>query len=123
MIEIGMSFTQDRIVEHKDTALVYGSGNLEVYATPAMVAFMENTAVKCLQGMLEEGEDTVGIEINVNHLKATAVGKKVTCTASINEKAGRRIGFVIKVSDENGTVGTATHSRFIINPEKFMSKL
>ena len=75
-IKIGHSFTQEITVQHKDTAAVYGSGKLEVFATPAMVGLMENTAIKCLEGMLDADSDTVGIEINTKHVKATAVAAK-----------------------------------------------
>lgn len=123
MIETGKTFTQEVIVEHKDTAAVYGSGALEVFATPAMVGLMENTAIKCLNGMLDAGSDTVGIEINTKHIKATRVGKKVFCRATITKVDGRRIRFDIEAWDENGQIGTAVHDRFIIDPQKFMSKL
>lgn len=123
MIETGKSSTQNITVEAKDTAAAYGSGKLAVYATPAMVALMENTAVKCLEGMLEEGCDTVGIAINVRHTKATAVGKTVFCKATVTETDGRRIHFEIEAWDEKDKIGTAEHDRFIISPEKFMSKL
>ena len=94
-IKTGHSFTQEITVQYKDTAAVYGSGKLEVFATPAMVGLMENTAIKCLEGMLEAENDTVGIEINVKHVKATPVGKKVGCKATITETEGRRIRFEI----------------------------
>ena len=115
-IKIGHSFTQEITVQHKDTAAVYGSGKLEVFATPAMVGLMENTAIKCLEGMLEADSDTVGIEINTKHVKATAVGKKVTCKATITEVDGRRIRFSIEAWDETAPIGSAIHDRFIINP-------
>ena len=76
MLETGKSYTQEIIVGPKDTALAHGSGHLEVFATPAMVGLMENTAIHCLEGMLEPDTDTVGIEIHVQHTKATAVGAK-----------------------------------------------
>lgn len=122
-IKIGFSFTQEIIVRHEDTAAVYGSGKLEVFATPAMVGLMENTAIKCLEGMLEANNDTVGIEINVKHVKATPVGKKVGCKATVTEVDGRRIRFEIEAWDETATIGTAVHDRFIIDPVKFMNKL
>ena len=111
MLETGKSYTQEIIVGPKDTALAHGSGHLEVFATPAMV------------GLLEPDTDTVGIEIHVQHTKATAVGKKVMCKATIVEIDGRRIRFEIEATDEKGTIGHAIHDRFIIYPEKFMSKL
>lgn len=123
MIETGKKFKQEITVLQKDTAIAHGSGNLEVFATPAMVALMENTAVKCLEGTLEEGTDTVGTEINVRHTKATAIGQKVTCQATLSEVDGRRIRFDIEAWDEKGQIGQAIHERFIIWPEKFMSKL
>lgn len=123
MLELGLSFTQEITVTDKDTAAVYGSGKLMVFATPAMVGLMENTSIKCLEGHLEEGMDTVGIEINTQHIKATAVGKKVGCKATIVEIDGRRIKFEIEAWDEQGKIGYAIHNRFIINPEKFMAKL
>lgn len=123
MLVPGKSYTQHLTVAYKDTALAYGSGHLEVFATPALVALMENTAVKCLEGALETGSDTVGIEIDVQHTKATKVGGKVSCTATITEVDGRRIRFEIQAADDQGPIGHAIHNRFVINPEKFMSKL
>lgn len=123
MLETGKSFIQDLTVQPKDTAAVYGSGKLEVFATPAMVALMENTAVRCLEGDLEKDSDTVGIEINVKHLKASAVGAKVSCKATVTEIEGRRIRFAIEAWDEKGPIGYAVHDRFLIDPVKFMAKL
>ena len=123
MLETGITYKQSITVQPKNTAAVYGSGSLEVFATPAMVALMENTAVHCLKGHLEEGQDTVGIEINVKHIKATPVGDKVNCKAKVTEIEGRRIRFEIEAEDEKGQIGYAIHDRFIIDPVKFMAKL
>jgi len=123
MIEIGKIYTQEITVAQKDTASAHGSGKLAVFATPAMVALMENTAMRCLEDDLEPDSDTVGVEINVKHVKATRVGKEVSCKASVVEVDGRRIRFEIEASDDKGAIGYATHDRFIIDPEKFMSKL
>ena len=123
MIEIGKTYTQEITVTHKDTAAVYGSGKLEVFATPAMVGLMENTAIRCLEGCLDADSDTVGIEINTRHVKATGVGQKVSCKATVTEVDGRRIRFELEAWDEKGPIGYAVHDRFIINPNKFMSKL
>ena len=123
MIETGLTYSQEITVEHKYTAAVYGSGKLDVFATPAMIALMENTALKCIENELESGKDSVGIEINAKHIKATAVGRKVSCKATVTEVDGRRIRFEFEARDESGTIGTAIHDRFIIDPLKFMSKL
>lgn len=122
-IQVGQTFTQEITVRHEDTAAVYGSGKLEVFATPALVALMENTAIRCLENKLDAESDTVGIEINVKHVKATTVGRPVHCKATISEIDGRRIRFEIEAWDDVATIGTAIHDRFVINPVKFMSKL
>lgn len=122
-IQVGQTFTQEITVRHEDTAAVYGSGKLEVFATPALVALMENTAIRCLENKLDAESDTVGIEINVKHVKATLVGRPVHCKATISEIDGRRIRFEIEAWDDVATIGTAIHDRFVINPVKFMSKL
>lgn len=123
MLETGKTYTQEITVTTKDTAITYGSGHLEVFATPAMVGLMENTAVKCLEGLLEPDTDTVGIEMNVQHIKATAVGQKVSCKATLTGIDGRRIRFELEAWDDKGKIGQAIHDRFIINPVKFMDKL
>lgn len=119
----GISFEQEITVTTKDTAIAHGSGKLEVFATPALIGLMENTALKCLEGLLAEHEETVGIEINAKHTKATAINKRVRCKATITGFTGRLIRFEIEAWDEVSSIGTAVHDRFIIDPEKFMQKL
>jgi len=121
-LEKGLSFTQEITVEENNTAIAHGSGKLPVFATPAMVAFMENTAVKCIENDLDKGLDTVGIQINTKHIKATKVGKKVTCTAKLTEVDGKKLTFEIEAADEDGPIGSSLHKRYIINPIKFMER-
>jgi predicted thioesterase len=111
------------VVTPKDTSIAHGSGNLEILATPALVALMENTALKCLDGALDEGQETVGTVINVKHVKATPVGKKITCRATISRVDGRRVSFLIEAWDDTAPVGTAEHDRVIIDREKFTRKI
>ena len=122
-INIGKTFTQEITVRREDTAAALGSGKLEVFATPAMVALMENTAIRCLEGALDADSDTVGIAIDVKHVKATPVGRPVRCVATVTEVDGRRVRFAIEASDDVAVIGTAIHDRFVVNPVKFMSKL
>ena len=117
------TLTQSMIVTEKDTAMQYGSGLLNVYATPAMIAFMENTAHMSVGQFLIEEETTVGIEISVKHLKATSLGGKVTCESVLMNVDGRKLTFSVKAWDENGIIGEGKHNRFIVNKEKFMSKI
>lgn len=123
-MEIGLTHTQTITVSPSDTALVHGSGNLKVYATPALVALMENTACKAINDHYNEGEDSVGTEICVKHVKASSIGERITCTATLTAIDRRALTFSLTATDSQGdVVGTATHTRFIIQVEKFLSKL
>ncbi len=119
----GIRLTNSKTVTERDTAAVYGSGLHDVFSTPAMIAFMEQTAMRAVEACLNEGEGTVGTEINVKHVRATAVGKDVTCTATLQEVNGRRLLFHVEASDETGIIGEGHHERFIIDNEKFISKI
>ena len=121
-LEKGLSCTQELTVKEENTAIAHGSGNLPVYATPAMAAFMESTAVKCIANDLDKKLDTVGIQINIKHQKATKVGKKVTCTAKLTEVDGKKLTFEIEAADEDGKIGSALHKRYVIDPVKFMER-
>ena len=116
------SFTQTIQVQANQTATQYGSGLLDVFATPALIGLMENTAMQLIE--LPEGSSSVGISINMKHLKASPVGEKIDCTATVTDIDGRKYSFNIKAIDSKGDlVGEATHERVIVNVEKFMSKI
>ncbi|MCQ2218241.1 MAG: thioesterase family protein [Paludibacteraceae bacterium] len=123
-MEVGQSYTQTITVREQDSAVALGSGGLNVFGTPAMIAYMEGTALTMVKNDLPEGSDTVGIEINVKHCKASAIGSKITFTATITEIDGRRIAYAIEAKDEKGDlIGSADHQRFVVDKERFMSKL
>ena len=114
--------TQSIIVDNSHTAESLGSGLLPVFSTPAMIALMENTAMKIIE--LPEGSSSVGTSISVKHLKASPIGEKITCNATLSLNEGRRYEFQLEVFDSKGDlVGSGNHERFIVNIEKFMSKL
>jgi predicted thioesterase len=122
-IPVGIIGKQEMMVARKDTAAQYGSGLIEVFATPAMVGFMEGTAQLSVQFYLPKGFITLGIEINIKHLKATPVGMKVFCESKLINIDGKKLTFEIKTWDEKGDIGTALHHRYIIETAKFMEKL
>ena len=117
-----IEYTSKKVVTENDTAQIVGSGTLPVFATPMMVALMENAAMKAAEQLLQEGESTVGSELNIKHLRPTAVGEEVSATATLIAQEGRKLTFTVVATDKNGTIGEGTHIRYIVNIEKFMSK-
>ena len=108
MLEAGIKGQHTIIVEKENTAAVMKSGTLAVFATPAMIALIEETAWKSVADELEEGCVTVGTSLNVKHLAASPVGMKVTCNTTLVEVDKRRLVFSVEVEDETGKVGEAT---------------
>ena len=111
------------IVTKDKTAIEMGSGDLEVFATPAMVALMENAAMIHAKTLCAETQTTVGIYMEVHHNRATPIGAEVNATAELTEQQDRKLIYKIVANDANGEIGIATHHRFIVDREKFMNKL
>lgn len=111
------------IVEKKDTALVVGSGDLEVLATPVMIAVIEGEAMKQAKALCKEGETTVGTLLNVAHTRATAVGQEVWAEAKLVGQEGRKLVFEVVAFDGRGEIGRGTHERFVVDAQRFMAKL
>jgi predicted thioesterase len=123
VLRIGVGYTSTQIVTHELTAAHYGSGLVEVFATPAMVGLMENAAMNAVLPFLQAGNNTVGTEICVKHIKATPMGMRVSSEAVLTEIDGRKLVFSIRAWDEEGEIGSGTHTRYVIDNEKFMAKL
>lgn len=122
MLKEGIKNSIERIVTEDMTAKAVGSGTLKVFATPCMIAMMEEASHTSVREYLADGEGTVGISIEARHLVATPVGMKVVCESELTEVDEKRLVFRVRVFDEEGLVGEGTHERFIINDEKFMQK-
>ena len=118
-----MSATSKVVVSVANTACTRGSGDLEVFATPAMVALMENAAMKAVAAALPDGSTTVGSEMNCSHIKPSKVGATITATAVLTEVEGRKLTFTVGASDEQGIIGEGVHTRFVVDRERFMAKL
>ena len=104
------------------TAAAVGSGLLDVFATPQMIALMEATASESVAPYLDEGSTSVGTLVNVSHVAATPVGMTVRCESELIEVEGRKLVFTVKAYDECGLIGEGSHERFIVFSEKFMAK-
>lgn len=110
------------MVNDQNTAAAVGSGLLPVFATPQMIALMENAAVDATQASLEEGQGTVGTRLDVSHDSATPVGMQVWAEAEVTAVDGRKLTFAVTAYDETGPIGKGTHERFIIQNDKFLAK-
>lgn len=122
-IQKGVKGTQELTVTENDTALKYGSGLVAVFATPAMIALMETTALKSIASYLPENATSVGTEVNMKHLRASAVGHTLRCESVITEVKGNKITFELTVWDDSILVGHGMHVRHIIDTEKFLTQL
>ncbi len=109
-------------VNPSNTAEAMKSGLLPVFATPMMVAIMEDAAAKSVQPHLKEGQTTVGTLVNVKHLSATPEGMEVRAESELIEVDNRRLVFDVRAYDEKGLIGEGKHERFIIDAERFMEK-
>ncbi len=123
MLETGIRGTQSVKAEESNSAKVMGSGTMDVFATPAMIALMEKTAWMSVAAELEEGQGTVGTKLEITHDAPTPLGMTVTCESELTEIDGRRLVFAVTAKDETGTViGKGRHERFIVWEEKFQAK-
>jgi predicted thioesterase len=100
-----------------------GSGDLQVYATPAMIALMEAAAVSAIGPLLSEGQTSVGVALDIRHLAATPLGHQVRARAEVTEVDGRKVTFEVKAWDEEEIIGRGTHTRFVIDVQRFMERV
>ena len=122
-MNIGLSYTATTTVNQNNTALALGSGDMEVFATPAMGALMENAAMNAVAPHLEAGQTTVGTQITTSHIKASALGATISATATLTVVDGRSLSFEITARDGENIIGEGVHTRFIVDRERFLSKL
>lgn len=122
-IEMGTKNEVKIIVNETNTAKTMGSGSLDVFATPSMVALMEKAASEMCDKYAQEGITTVGTMMNISHVSATPVGLEVRAVAEVIECDGRKICFDVKAYDTAGLIGEGKHERFCVKEDKFMQKV
>ena len=122
-METGLSYTSKTMVDESNTAIALGSGDMPVFATPAMMALMENAAMKAVKEHLPEGSTTVGGHIESSHLKPSPIGTEVEATATLDKIDGRKLYFTVVARQGDNVIGEGKHLRFIVARERFLSKL
>lgn len=121
-IKVGASSEKTVAVTEERLAVTVGSGDLKVFATPMMIALMENAAASAVSEYLEGEETTVGTFMGTSHSAATPLGMNVTARATVTAVNGREIEFSVEAFDECGKIGEGTHRRFVVYSGKFMAK-
>ncbi|MCC8019401.1 MAG: thioesterase family protein, partial [Rikenellaceae bacterium] len=114
-LKTGLEYVADLTVGEGNTAAAMGSGDMQVLATPSMVALMENAAMNCVAGHLPEGSTTVGTQIDVSHSRATPAGVVVYAKAVLESVEGRKLVFSVSARDDKGTVGEGSHTRVVVD--------
>ena len=121
-LTVGSKGRAEALVTEANTAAAVGSGLVPVFATPYMVALMENAAVNAVQAGLEAGQGTVGTRLEVTHDAATPVGMKVWAEAELTAVEGKKLTFTVRAFDEAGPIGGGIHERFVITVDRFLAK-
>lgn len=122
MLQPGIKGRKSVNVSQANTAKTMGSGTLDVFATPAMIALIEQAAYTSVAPELEPGWGSVGTALNVQHLASTPVGMTVTAETELVEVDRRRLVFSAQVYDDSGLIGKGTHERFLVEDHKFQAK-
>lgn len=123
MLTIGIKGHCEQIVTDEVTADRIGSGLVKVFATPMMVALIEQTCLESVAPHLEPGQGTVGTHVDVSHCAATPIGMRVWCDSELVEIDRRRLVFAVRACDECGLIGEGRHERFVIDNAKFQAKI
>jgi predicted thioesterase len=122
-LRVGLIGESIDTVTEQQTAKAMGSGLLEVYATPAMIALLEAAAVSAIDPYLDDDRASVGIEMNVRHLSATPIGEHITAIAEVTRIDGKRVTLEVRAWDERELIGEGTHVRYLIYADDFMERL
>lgn len=122
LITLGKTASVSTAVTEQNTACAVGSGSLDVFATPMMIALMEHAACEALSDALGEGQTSVGTGIDAKHTAASPMGANITATATVTSVSGRMIEFDVAAQDGTGEIGRGKHTRVIVDAERFIAK-
>lgn len=121
-MELGIKGTAETVVVYENTAAAVGSGALEVFSTPSMIALMEKASRELVQPYLEEGQSTVGTRLEVSHVAASPIGAHIHAESTLVEIDRRMLTFEVKAYADGELIGEGRHQRCIIYAERFMEK-
>jgi predicted thioesterase len=119
---VGLTGEARLVVADADTARALGSGSVEVLGTPRLVALFEQATCDAIDGMLDAGQTTVGMRVQIDHLQPTPVGAEVVAEAYLDRIEGRRITFTVTASDSGGLVAAGKVTRVVVELDRFMAK-
>lgn len=121
-LEPGLSAQVELTVTDGDTAIALRSGSVPVLATPRVIALVEEACVEALAGALEEGQTSVGMSVQLDHVNPTPVGGQVVAEAALDKVNGRRLTFTVKVNDARGLIAAGKVTRVVVDTDRFMEK-
>ena len=121
-MERGIKGAAETVVVYENTAAAVGSGALEVFSTPSMIALMEKASRELVQPYLEEGQSTVGTRLEVSHVAASPIGAHIRAESTLVEIDRRMLTFEVKAYADGELIGEGRHQRCIIYAERFMEK-
>ena len=121
MLEPGLQGIVEETVSDGMTASMLGSGDVDVLGTPALLALVEAASIEAVIGALEEGQTTVGASVQLDHVAPTVVGALVIVTSDLVEVDGRRLRFAFDVADPAGPIAKGTHTRVVVDRDRFVS--
>jgi predicted thioesterase len=122
MLETGLEATVELLIEDRDTAEAMGSGDVPVLATPRLIALCEQATMSAVSGHVDDGFTTVGLSVQVDHLRPCAVGHRIWAEAHLDKVEGRRLCFSVSAKDERGLIGAGRVTRVVVEVERFMEK-
>lgn len=121
-VAVGLRGEARLVVTPADTAMAAGSGDVDVLATPRLVALFEQATIDALRGVLREGQTTVGMRVQVDHLQPTPVGAEIVAEAQLERVEGRRMTFTVSAADNGGLVAAGKVTRVAVDRERFLAK-
>ncbi len=122
-ITAGLTGEAGLVVGTEHTARHLGSGGIDVFSTPSMIALMEHAALNAIDPLLPDGRASVGTAVNITHTAATPLGHRVTARAEVIEVDRRRVEFRVAAYDEDGLIGEGLHTRFVIDTDRFLENV